>query len=112
MLGHKLWQVLSAPFETFATFRQAANSYTRHRIGDLSRMIGNVSADQFDSVTQAVRETKPDVIVNCVGIVKQDAAAKDPLTTISINSLFPHRLAQLTREAGARLIHLSTDCVF
>src|SRR5437588_3020394 len=112
MLGHKLWQILSEQFETFATFRQAADSYTKYRIFDPSRMIGNVSADQFESVTKAVQETRPDVIVNCVGIVKQDAAAKDPLASISINSLFPHRLAQLTREAGARLIHLSTDCVF
>ena len=52
------------------------------------------------------------MVVNCIGIVKQLAAAKDPIPSITVNALFPHRLAQLRRAAGARLIHLSTDCVF
>ena len=51
-------------------------------------------------------------MVNCVGIVKQDAAAKDPVAGIKVNSLFPHLLAQACSAAKARLIHISTDCVF
>jgi dTDP-4-dehydrorhamnose reductase len=55
---------------------------------------------------------RPTVVVNCVGIVKQLKAAGDPVPSISINSLFPHRLATLASAAGARIIHISTDCVF
>jgi dTDP-4-dehydrorhamnose reductase len=55
---------------------------------------------------------RPEVVVNCIGVVKQDAAAKDPLTSIEVNALFPHRLAKACAEIGSRLIHLSTDCVF
>lgn len=112
MLGHKLWQTLSERYETFATFRQPAGAYAPYGLFDPARMIGNISTGDFDALTRAVAQTKPDVVVNCVGIVKQDAAAKDPLTSIAVNSLFPHRLAQLCQTARARLIHLSTDCVF
>ncbi|HEY0322892.1 MAG TPA: SDR family oxidoreductase [Pyrinomonadaceae bacterium] len=112
MLGHKLWQVLSRRFDTFVTFRQSAQAYAHYKLFETARAIGNVSASDFDAVTKAVAQVRPQVVVNCIGIVKQDAAAKDPLTSININALFPHRLAELARAAGARLIHLSTDCVF
>jgi dTDP-4-dehydrorhamnose reductase len=112
MLGHKLWQTFSARFDTYATFRRAPATYARLRIFDEARALGGVSAENFDSVVRAVAAVRPHAVVNCIGIVKQDAAAKDPLASITVNALFPHRLAQLTRAAGARLIHLSTDCVF
>lgn len=112
MLGHKLWQKFSERFDAYVTFRQPATAYTRHGIFDPERALGQVSALDLDSVTRAFARARPDAVVNCIGIVKQDASAKDPLTSIAINSLFPHRLAQLARAAGARLIHLSTDCVF
>lgn len=112
MLGHKLWQVARERFDTFATVRQSATAYAKYGIFDAERLIGHVSAQDFDSVMRVVGNVKPDVVVNCIGVVKQDAGAKDSYTSISINALFPHRLAQLCRTANARLIHLSTDCVF
>jgi dTDP-4-dehydrorhamnose reductase len=112
MLGHKLWQNFSRRFDTFVTFRQPANAYARLGLFDSARSLGGVSATDFDGVTRAFAEVRPDAVVNCIGIVKQDAAAKDPLASIAVNALFPHRLAVLARAAGARLIHLSTDCVF
>jgi dTDP-4-dehydrorhamnose reductase len=112
MLGHKLWQNFSARFDTYATFRQSPRAYARFPMFDETKALGGVSAENFQSVVRAFGSVRPDVVVNCVGIVKQDAAAKDPYQSIAVNALFPHRLAQLTRAAGARLIHLSTDCVF
>jgi len=94
------------------TFRGPASAYARTGLFDPERSIGGVSAQDFDSVARAIARARPEAVVNCVGVVKQDAAAKDPLTSIAVNALFPHRLAQLTRAAGARLVHLSTDCVF
>jgi len=79
---------------------------------DPARTTTGVSAESFDSVESAVAARDPDVVVNCIGIVKQAAEARDPLVSITVNSLFPHRLAQLCRARGARLIHVSTDCIF
>jgi dTDP-4-dehydrorhamnose reductase len=110
MLGHKLCQVLSAEALTFATFRGTAP--------DLSQFYGRiepipgVDALELESVSDAIARARPHVVVNAIGIVKQRSTATDPLLSISINSLFPHRLAKLCAAAGARLVHFSTDCVF
>jgi dTDP-4-dehydrorhamnose reductase len=47
-----------------------------------------------------------------VGLVKQHIYAEDPLLALPINSLLPHYLARLSKVSGARLIHISTDCVY
>jgi dTDP-4-dehydrorhamnose reductase len=112
MLGHKLWQWLAPRFDAYVTFRGAASVYARTGLFDAARALSGVSAQDFDSVARAFAAVRPEAVVNCIGVVKQDAAAKDPLVSIAINSLFPHRLAQLARASGARLVHLSTDCVF
>jgi len=112
MLGHKLWQVFASRFDTYVTLHRGFNSYKQYRLFDKARSIDHVSAEDFDSVARAITEFKPDVVVNCIGIVKQAEAARDPLTSIEVNSLFPHRLARLCRTKGIRLIHISTDCVF
>jgi len=70
------------------------------------------SIEDPDALTQLFREVRPELVINCIGVVKQLAAAKDPLNAIPINSVLPHRLARLCDLVGARLIHLSTDCVF
>jgi dTDP-4-dehydrorhamnose reductase len=67
---------------------------------------------EFDSLTRLFALTRPDVVVNCIGVVKQLAEAEDPLIAIPINSILPHRLACLAAAVGARLVHMSTDCVF
>ena len=110
MLGHKLCQVLSQESLVFATFRDAApgrgDFYTR------TEPIEHVDALDIDAVSSAIARARPDVVVNALGIVKQRSAATDPVQSISVNSLFPHRLATLCAASGARLVHFSTDCVF
>jgi dTDP-4-dehydrorhamnose reductase len=71
-----------------------------------------VDALDFQTVEEAFDKAKPSVAVNCVGIVKQHTLAKDPVACLTVNALFPHRLAELCGRFGARLIHISTDCVF
>ncbi len=65
-----------------------------------------------DSLAEVLAATRPEAVVNCVGIVKQRPSANDAIASLEINALLPHRLARLCRIAGARLIHISTDCVF
>ena len=54
---------------------------------------------------------KPDIIINCVGILIKGSIS-DPSNAIYINSFLPHQLSKLLRQWGGRLIHISTDCVF
>ena len=64
------------------------------------------------SLERALDDWQAQVVLNCIGIIKQSKAASDPLPSIAINSLLPHQLAQIAAARGARLIHFSTDCVF
>src|SRR5207244_2190179 len=96
--------------EVSATFRSLRPELPK--IYGPTRPIGGVDALAFDSVAKAVETARPDVVINAIGIVKQRATAHDPVLSITLNSLFPHRLAALCRSSRARLIHFSTDCVF
>jgi dTDP-4-dehydrorhamnose reductase len=75
-------------------------------------VITGVDVENFDSLTRLFASVHPDVVINCIGLVKQLAEADDPLAALPINSLLPHRLARLCEVAGARFVHMSTDCVF
>jgi dTDP-4-dehydrorhamnose reductase len=112
MLGHKLWQVCGPRFDTHVTVRGPASAYRRYGIFDDARLIPGVDAGDFDSVIRAMGLARPDAVVNCVGIVKQLAAARDSIQSLSVNALFPHRVAALCAATGARFVHISTDCVF
>jgi dTDP-4-dehydrorhamnose reductase len=65
-----------------------------------------------DELAQLFSDNTPDVVINCIGVTKHVPEVGDPVAVIGINSLLPHRLANLCRLSGARLIHVSTDCVF
>lgn len=75
-------------------------------------IVWGVDVDYFDTVRGFIKEQQPDIVINCVGLVKQLSEANDPLIALPINSLFPHMLARCCAEYGARVIHMSTDCVF
>lgn len=77
-----------------------------------AKIITGVDVENSDSLTTLFAKVRPDVVINCVGLVKQLAEADDALSAIPINALLPHRLARLSEVAGARLVHLSTDCIF
>jgi len=112
MLGHKLWQTLADRRDTWVTFRGPVHRYHAFGLFAPDRSIGGVDAGAFDTVVDACEKIRPQVVVNCVGVIKQLAAAKDPVVSLTVNALFPHRLARLCASMDARLIHLGTDCVF
>lgn len=114
MLGNTLLRNLSTRPElsVHATTRSSIG-LERWFSGDLlERIHPGVDADNFDSILRVLGEVRPDVLINCIGVIKQLSSAKDPLVTIPINTLFPHRLTLACKAAGSRLIHISTDCVF
>ncbi|HBG06067.1 MAG: NAD(P)-dependent oxidoreductase [Geobacteraceae bacterium GWC2_58_44] len=114
MLGHTLLNRLSqrGTLEVHGTARSREGLASWFAPQLQERIHSGVDADNFDSILRVLGEVRPDVVVNCIGIIKQLPIAKDPVVSIGINALFPHRLALACKAAGARLIHISTDCVF
>lgn len=115
MLGHKAFQVLSQRFEVYVTFRESQGLWQRLPLFagfNRARLIGGVDAANLATVGQVLDQFKPEAVINCIGIIKQRDEAKMAIPAIQINGLFPHQLAELCGGIGARLIHISTDCVF
>lgn len=71
----------------------------------------HLDASELESVRTLVEKVKPELIVNCIGKLNQDAE-QHPLEAYTLNGLLPHWLAFAADENGARLIHISSDCVF
>ncbi len=112
MLGHKVCQVFRQRFDTWATVLPGYRAPGGYEILQPDRLLDGVDAFQLDSVVRVMAVVKPDAVINCIGIIKHLRAAKDPIVSLTINSLFPHQLANLCRACGARMVHMSTDCVF
>ncbi|HOC43089.1 MAG TPA: SDR family oxidoreductase [Thermoanaerobaculales bacterium] len=113
MLGHKLFQTLRDRFDTFVTLRAGGPPWRSYPFDpDHGRGIGGVEATDFETVATAVARARPEVVVNCIGVVKQRAAAADAEQTMKVNAQLPQLLARLCGDRGCRLIQISTDCVF
>ncbi len=115
MLGHALWSKLKQTHDVFGTLRRPKEElriYSSIFKNNTDYIIDDVDALDKSAIDKAITLSEPDVIINCIGIIKQIPAAHDPIISISINSLFPHVLAKKCHEKGIRLIHISTDCVF
>lgn len=112
MLGHKLLQRLGQGHETWGTVRTDPRDAPEIAGIARSRLIGGVAATDLGSIRRALDLVGAQAVLNCIGIVKQIDAGKDAVASIGINALLPHQLSLLCAQAGARLIHFSTDCVF
>jgi dTDP-4-dehydrorhamnose reductase len=77
-----------------------------------SQLIEDVNVEYPDALVKVLDDVRPDVVINCAGLTKHKPESDDPLVSIPINTLMPHRLAGICKLAGARLVHVSTDCVF
>ena len=112
MLGHRLLMHLQDRHETKVTLRRELAAYERYGLFTLENSYWSVEAKDTERLLEVMGDFRPEAVVNAVGIVKQRGAAKEAIPSLEINALLPHRLALLCRAAGARLVHLSTDCVF
>jgi dTDP-4-dehydrorhamnose reductase len=113
MMGSMAFRLLSRRTEhdVFGTTRQDT---ARHWFPGVApeRIIARVDAGALDRLAATILQIRPQLVINAIGIIKQKDAALDPLAAIPINAELPHRLAVLCEQSGARLIHISTDCVF
>ena len=115
MLGHKVFQHLKDRLpDTWCTVRGSLAD--AHALAPTifagANVVAGVDAADWPTLDLLLRDRRPRVIVNCVGVIKQRSEAKSAVPSITINALLPHRLAELCAGWGGRLIHFSTDCVF
>lgn len=113
MLGHAMMRVFAqdSRHEVFGSVRSdRAKKHFDPGLGE--RLIAGIDVENADALVALIDKVRPSAVINCVGLVKQLAEANDPLSALPINALFPHRLARLCGLANARLVHISTDCVF
>src|ERR1017187_8035960 len=96
MLGNAMIRVLSerAEWEVFGTLRSSGMTrFFDPKIAE--RLLAGIDVENYDALVKLFTQVRPDVVVNCIGLVKQLAEVNDPLLSIPINSLLPHRLARL-----------------
>lgn len=113
MLGHTVLRVMAAEpaHEVIGVVRSELAA--RSLIGiSTARIVAGGNIENPDVLVALFESLRPDVVVNGIGLVKQFAQSEDPLVALPINAIFPHRLAKLCSLTGARLVHISTDCVF
>jgi dTDP-4-dehydrorhamnose reductase len=113
MLGHRLWINLRKEHDVWVTIRGDHNPFPQ--VPEFPREFIRCRVDGmiFDEVTRALASIQPDLVINCIGLIKQMGhLARDPLFSISLNTLLPHRVSLICRTAKIRMIHISTDCVF
>jgi dTDP-4-dehydrorhamnose reductase len=113
MLGNAVFNLFRADsrLEVWGTLRHTAG-LRFFNVDHQPRLLSGVDVLDHDALVEAMSRVRPEVVINCVGIVKQLRVARDPLVILPINAMLPHRLARFCALANARLIHISTDCVF
>jgi dTDP-4-dehydrorhamnose reductase len=112
MLGHQLWRGLHEQHETWVTLRRPVADFAEHNLFDKAKAIQVDDITDDEALGRVLAQTKPEAVINCVGLIKQRDEASDEALTRRVNAEFPHHLAKRCGETGARLIHFSTDCVF
>ena len=103
LIGHEIYFSLSRD-ESWDVF----NISRSHKLTDESLQIDILDFERFET---AVREIQPDIIINCIGVLISESA-KDFDLAKKVNQEFPHKLRFLCDQISAKLIHMSTDCVF
>ncbi|BDT60632.1 NAD(P)-dependent oxidoreductase [Massilia varians] len=113
MLGNAMLRLFASSegFNAYGTVR-SQNALAMLPEPVRSNVIDGVDVENTDSMVAVLDRVRPDIVINCIGLVKQLTQADDPLQAIPINALLPHRLARLCTLVNARFVHMSTDCVF
>ena len=112
MLGHKLVQVLQKRFDVWVTLRSEFSRFERLGLFSRERTFELTDVSDFGEMVEILKTLQPEVVINAAGIIKQLPTSKDVISALTINSIFPHKLAKLINRLKFRLITIGTDCVF
>ena len=114
MLGHKVFEVLSK-YKNFDVYGTVTNMDSFNGLLPKKfegKIIKGIYADKIETVEKLIKIEKPNVIVNCIGIIKQNKEINDTINSIVINALFPNLVSNLCDKYHCRFITIATDCVF
>ena len=103
LIGHQVYNYL-----------KVSDNYELHNISYRNKIQDDtilLNARDEQVFIDKITSIRPQYIINCIGILI-NGSDKDPENAIFLNSYMPHRLARLADEINAKLIHISTDCVF
>lgn len=109
MIGRTMFHVLAqrSGWQVFGSVRAKVFEGTAP-----GPVVAGVDLTNHDHLERLFGQTRPEVVINCAGLTKHLPEGNTPISALMMNALLPHRLAQLCVIANARLIHVSTDCVF
>ena len=96
------------------SYLKSSGGYELHNIAYRNKLQENttlIDARDENNLIKQIVSIRPQYIVNCIGILI-GGSNKDPENAIFLNSYMPHRLTRLADKINAKLIHISTDCVF
>ena len=113
MIGSTVFRVLSESrdLDVFGSLR--GEEVRRFFSEDCNkRLIAGIDVERANDLIRVLEQVQPVVVINCAGLTRHKPEAEDTLAAVSINTLMPHRLAGMCKLVGARMIHVSTDCVF
>ena len=112
MLGHCLFKHLAEDHKVKVTLRKELRIYDKFNLFFPENSFAGIDVRSIDQLIEVLKYFQPQAVVNGIGIIKQRSSAKEIIPSFEINSLFPHQLATICKNIGARMIHMSTDCVF
>jgi dTDP-4-dehydrorhamnose reductase len=111
MLGHKVFQAILPFFpDAFCTVRD--EGLVLAPLVPESRILKGFDASQLEMVKKLLLDSRPDYVVNCIGIIKQRRGADEAYPSLLVNAVLPHLVAEIISAWNGRIIHFSTDCVF
>lgn len=113
MLGNALMYSMAKTqdYEVIGTVRnESSKQFFPPEIS--KKIISGIDAENILSVALLLQKERPNVVINSIGIVKQIENGADPIRAIGFNAMLPHQLSKICQSIDARLIHISTDCVF
>jgi len=112
MLGHQLLKQLSLAHDARVTLHSKLADYSAFGLFNAKNSYPGIELSSIGLVAEVIEDFHPDAIINAAGIVKQRQESEDTPLSLEINTILPHKLAHLCNTCSARLIHISTDCVF
>src|SRR5260370_21482614 len=107
MLGHKMFQVLGQRYaDTWCTLRERREDSPlgQMELFQSGRVRDGVEASNLEALERVVREIRPAVIVNCIGVIKQRPEGQDIIGSITVKALLPHLLARGASDSKEGLI--------
>lgn len=109
-LGHRLFLDLREGYTVTGVVRQYPESFEFFGVNANDLVVG-ADVHRFADFDRLVTEYRPEVVINCIGFVKQRTNGSDH-EIMEVNGHFPQKLATLCRQKNCYMIQFSTDCVF